>query len=702
MTTRPPSGELAEALRRAGLESLEPVFAAHDVDDRVLRDLTDADLRDLGLTLGQRKRLLAEVAGLDAPGARGPAGNGAFEMRRMSVLFCDLVESTELARRLSPDDLYDVLQSYYQTAGEVARRFRGGIASLQGDGIVALFGYPEATGADAEMAIGAGLALLDELRARRHRLSDGRLVAIEARVGIASGASAIGRSRLGFMVAEEIHAVGPTPNLAARLQSRAEPGWVVVDDRTRELTRDLFEFEPRPPADLKGFEGPVGVWRALRRRGGADRFTALRRSERPLVGREAELAALSALWAQARTGRGRLLRVVGEAGQGKSRLLARLEADAAAEGARTVRLDCSPLSAHAPLQPVIDRIESVVGRAGGRPPALRLAALRRAMPGADADAVGQVAALLSIEGAGGPARSGPEARAALFAALGDLLLGDDARPALIVLEDAHFDNAVDGLVWGAFFNAGQVCASVQRIYVAKPLYERFVERFVEATRALRLSTDRDRADVGALTCQMQLDVVERMVARAREEGARVLTGGKRPEGLEGLFYEPTVLVGVEQHHTFAQEEVFGPVVMIAPFTDEDEAVRLANDTRYGLHASVWSRDVARAERVARRIEAGAVSVNDHLSMAGIPDAPWGGIKDSGLGVIGSRRGLEACVRKRHIHVNRLPGIALPWWFPESVSLRAGMKALGEALAGEGWGRRARAAWGAIKHLRRSM
>jgi succinate-semialdehyde dehydrogenase/glutarate-semialdehyde dehydrogenase len=278
-----------------------------------------------------------------------------------------------------------------------------------------------------------------------------------------------------------------------------------------------------------------------------------------------------------------------------------------------------------------------------------------------------------------------------------LELGGNA-PAL-VLSDADLEKTARGLAWGAFFNAGQVCASVQRIYVARPLFDRFQERFVEETRKLRLSDDRAQADVGSLTCQMQLDIVEGMVKKAREEGATVLTGGKRVEGLKGLFYEPTVLADVKQQHEFAQEEVFGPVVMLAAFDTEDEAIRLANDTRYGLHASVWSRDVKRATRVAEQIHAGAVSVNDHVTMAGIPDAPWGGVKESGVGSIGSKYGFYEFLRRQHIHVNRFAGIPMPWWYPETGDTREGVKALGRALAGSGLGQRAKAALKALKHLK---
>lgn len=266
-----------------------------------------------------------------------------------------------------------------------------------------------------------------------------------------------------------------------------------------------------------------------------------------------------------------------------------------------------------------------------------------------------------------------------------LELGGNA-PAL-VLHDADLDNAARGIAWAAFFNAGQVCASVQRVYVDERRFDVFKEKLVAETKRLRVKPDRSDTDVGALTCDAQMRLVEQMVADAVGEGAQVLTGGRRVEGQPGLLFEPTVLTRVTQQSRFATDEVFGPVCMVMPFKDEDEALRLANDTRYGLTASVWTRDVRRGQRIAERIEAGSVSVNDHGITAGIAQTPWGGHKQSGFGVLHAREGLLEFVRRRHVHVNRLTGTPMPWWYPERRSLGEAMRNLTEAVAGDGLRRR---------------
>lgn len=276
-------------------------------------------------------------------------------------------------------------------------------------------------------------------------------------------------------------------------------------------------------------------------------------------------------------------------------------------------------------------------------------------------------------------------------------LGGNA-PAL-VLRDAYLKGAARGIAWGAFFNSGQICASVQRIYVDKTVFEEFKEVFVAETKKLRQTDDRRQTDIGSLTCDMQMRVVEDLVEAAKAEGASVLTGGKRREDLGGLFFEPTIFCGVEQHHRFAQEEIFGPVCMVAPFDDEQQAVTLANDTRFGLTASVWTRDNARGAHIAEQIQAGSVSVNDHATVAGMAEVPWGGIKDSGFGVIHSRYGLHEFTHRRHIHVNRFAKMAMPWWYPETSEQLAGLKAFGRAVAGSGAANRLCAAASAAMKLK---
>jgi len=207
------------------------------------------------------------------------------------------------------------------------------------------------------------------------------------------------------------------------------------------------------------------------------------------------------------------------------------------------------------------------------------------------------------------------------------------KNAAIVLDDADVSKAVRGLVHGSYANAGQLCISFERIFVEEQVYDEFCARFVEATEELELGASLDFGpDVGSLIGKHQLETVQSHVSDARERGATVETGGRRRADIGPLFYEPTVLTDLPDDATAACEETFGPVVSITPVADADEAVERANDTDYGLHASVWTGDTARGEAVARQLTAGTACVNDaYLSMWASTDAPMGGVGDSGIG-----------------------------------------------------------------------
>src|SRR2546421_484307 len=236
---------------------------------------------------------------------------------------------------------------------------------------------------------------------------------------------------------------------------------------------------------------------------------------------------------------------------------------------------------------------------------------------------------------------------------------------LIVFEDADLDAASSAAVWGAFANAGQACASVERCYVHASVAEDFTSRVVEKVKALRQASESEEgADIGAMSSERQLRTVEEHVREAVKRGARILTGGGRARGLPegGAFYEPTVLTGVDHSMTVMREETFGPVLPLMTFRDEDEAVRLANDSPFGLTASVWTRKLRRGRRVASRIEAGTVMVNEVLYTHGIAQTPWGGVKQSGLGRTHGRLGLLELVAPHHIHVNHLAFLPDLWWF----------------------------------------
>jgi succinate-semialdehyde dehydrogenase/glutarate-semialdehyde dehydrogenase len=235
---------------------------------------------------------------------------------------------------------------------------------------------------------------------------------------------------------------------------------------------------------------------------------------------------------------------------------------------------------------------------------------------------------------------------------------------MIVLEDAPFERTVKGAIWGAFTNCGQVCASVERLYVTEPIAERFIAAVVDGVKKLRIGAPSGcSTDVGPLTNENQLNVVGNHVADAVAKGARVLTGGRRRDDLGGYFFEPTVLVDVNSSMKVMTEETFGPVLPIKIVKDEEEAIIEANSTRYGLLASVWTSDNERGRRIARRIEAGTVIINDALYTHGAAQTPWFGVKESGLGVTHGSQGLFEFVRMKHVNWDLLPMKSDWWWFP---------------------------------------
>ena len=218
---------------------------------------------------------------------------------------------------------------------------------------------------------------------------------------------------------------------------------------------------------------------------------------------------------------------------------------------------------------------------------------------------------------------------------------------MIVLEDADVDLAAHAAVWGAMFNAGQTCVSVERVYVVDAVYDRFVAAVVRDVQNLSTGAGEGHA-FGAMIDESQVAVTERHVQDALAKGARALTGGRRPVGA-GSFYPPTVLVDVDHSMMCMTEETFGPTLPIMKVADATEAVRLANDSPYGLSASVFSGDVERAEAVAVQLDCGAVNINDVISNLMCTTAPMGGWKSSGMGVrFGGAEGIRKFCRQEAV------------------------------------------------------
>jgi acyl-CoA reductase-like NAD-dependent aldehyde dehydrogenase len=268
----------------------------------------------------------------------------------------------------------------------------------------------------------------------------------------------------------------------------------------------------------------------------------------------------------------------------------------------------------------------------------------------------------------GSVATGKRIAAAAAERLLPVVLELGGKDPMLVLGDADVDVVSSAAVWGAFVNAGQACLSVERCYVQRNLYESFLKACAEKTKKLRVGDGMEpQSDVGPMIRERQLRIVESHIEDAKARGARVLAGGSRLPELGVNFFAPTVLSEVTHEMRIMREETFGPVLPVMAFENDDEAVQLANDSDFGLAASVWTRDRARGERLARRIHAGTVMVNDVISCFGISEAPHGGVKASGVGRTHGRFGLDEMVRMKYLDSDRLPGMKKVWWYGYSES-----------------------------------
>ncbi len=250
---------------------------------------------------------------------------------------------------------------------------------------------------------------------------------------------------------------------------------------------------------------------------------------------------------------------------------------------------------------------------------------------------------------------------------------------LIACADADVERTARAVVFGGFANCGQVCIAVERVYAHRDIHDALLARVTELTRELRQGDPaKDFVDVGAIIFPAQIDIAERHIADAVAKGAEIKTGGKRPEG-PGQFFPPTVLAGCDHTMTVMKDEIFGPVVPFMKVTTEEEAVRLANESHLGLNAYVFSGDREHGKRIAERIQAGSVLVNDVLSNGGTVEAPFGGIKQSGFGRAMGDESLREMCDVKHISVDRMAMHNDPLWFPYTEKsygvFKKGLKAL---------------------------
>jgi acyl-CoA reductase-like NAD-dependent aldehyde dehydrogenase len=268
----------------------------------------------------------------------------------------------------------------------------------------------------------------------------------------------------------------------------------------------------------------------------------------------------------------------------------------------------------------------------------------------------------------GSVRSGIAVMTEAAKDLKPVLLELGGKDPMIVLEDANIERAARGAVWGAFTNCGQTCMAVERVYVHEKIFDKFVEKTVDLTKKIRQGQD-DKSDIGSMTHPNQLSIVRHHLEDALNHGAKLLCGGEIRSDLSKPAMTPAVLVNVNHSMKVMKEETFGPLLPIMPFSSEEEAIKLANDSDYGLNASVWSRDKTRAKKVAAKLESGNVCINDVMVSYAIGSLPFGGVKYSGIGRTHGYIGLREMTKTKSIAIDKFGFKTEIQWLPLKPAAR---------------------------------
>ena len=451
-----PTTDIAEWLGRQGLGQYAQTFAENHIDYSVLPDLTEDDLEKLGISLGHRKKLLraidavwgtrqardtTKVARTGAE-ATSPVQHREAEFRQITVMFCDLVGSTQLSEKLDPEDLQKIIDSYRRECSTAIRRYGGEVARYLGDGVLAFFGWPYAHEDDAPRAVHAALEIVSVVT----KISES--VTLACRVGVCSGPVVVGEIR-NSTASWSMDAVGETPNIAARLQTLAEPDTVLISESTRRLVSATFDLQGLGPQALKGITEPVRAYRVLAAKSAGSRFEAAHAGTlTPLVGRSSELRLLLDRWEKVKEGDGQVILLSGIPGVGKSRLLHELKSHVEEEPHILLHHQCSPYHNQSAFHPVIEQIEQAAHLIAREADADKITKLQAYLPRSTNSSIEPlllIANLLSISTENQQHLSEltpQQIKNRTISTLVEMLLAFSVqRPTLCIFEDAHWLDA---------------------------------------------------------------------------------------------------------------------------------------------------------------------------------------------------------------------------------------------------------------------